>query len=316
MDSDKRIVMLKLDMIFKKIFGDENHKEIITSFIADILEIPLESIRSVNIGNVELQPEYSEDKSGRLDLKLDVDGRIVNVEMQMKNVTAFKDRTLFYWAKLFGDLPSGAEYKSLRQTVCVNILDFNLFNEYKGYHSHFQVLEKDRRELLTDKFSIHFFELKKLGKYGSGKPVEEWLSLINAEKESDLMAIETTTQNPRIKEVIFKIRELSADEKFRELSFKREKYLHDRASELGDAKEKGILIGRQEGIGIGKQEGIRIGRQEGIGIGRQEGIGIGKQVGRQERDREIILLQKDRGKTPQEIADLLGCTVEEVKKYY
>ena len=126
------------------------------------------------------------------------------------------------------------------------------------------------------------------------------------------MAIETTTQNPRIKEVIFKIRELSADEKFRELSFKREKYLHDRASELGDAKEKG----RQEGIGIGKQEGIRIGRQEGIGIGRQEGIGIGKQVGRQERDREIILLQKDRGKTPQEIADLLGCTVEEVKKYY
>ena len=312
MDSDKRIVMLKLDMIFKKIFGDENHKEIITSFIADILEIPLESIRSVNIGNVELQPEYSEDKSGRLDLKLDVDGRIVNVEMQMKNVTAFKDRTLFYWAKLFGDLPSGAEYKSLRQTVCVNILDFNLFNDYKGYHSHFQVLEKDRRELLTDKFSIHFFELKKLGRYGSGKPVEEWLSLINAEKESDLMAIETTTQNPRIKEVIFKIRELSADEKFRELSFKREKYLHDRASELGDAKEKG----RQEGIGIGKQEGIRIGRQEGIGIGRQEGIGIGKQVGRQERDREIILLQKDRGKTPQEIADLLGCTVEEVKKYY
>ena len=139
-----------------------------------------------------------------------------------------------------------------------------------------------------------------MGRYGSGKPVEEWLSLINAEKESDLMAIETTTQNPRIKEVIFKIRELSADEKFRELSFKREKYLHDRASELGDAKEKG----RQEGIGIGKQEGIRIGRQEGIGIGRQE------------RDREIILLQKDRGKTPQEIADLLGCTVEEVKKYY
>ena len=237
---------------------------------------------------MELQPEYSEDKSGRLDLKLDVDGRIVNIEMQMKNVTAFKDRTLFYWAKLFGDLPSGAEYKSLRQTVCVNILDFNLFNDYKGYHSHFQVLEKDRRELLTDKFSIHFFELKKLGKYGSGKPVEEWLSLINAEKESDLMAIETTTQNPRIKEVIFKIRELSADEKFRELSFKREKYLHDRASELGDAKEKG----------------------------RQEGIGIGKQVGRQERDREIILLQKDRGKTPQEIADLLGCTLEEVKKYY
>ena len=45
--------------------------------------------------------------------------------------------------------------------------------------------------------------------------------------------------NPQIKEVIFKIRELSADEIFRELSFKHEKYLHDRASELDDATEKG-----------------------------------------------------------------------------
>jgi len=46
---------------------------------------------------------------------------------------------------------------------------------------------------------------------------------------------------------IFKIRELSADEIFRELSFKHEKYLHDRASELDDATEKGIGIGRKEG---------------------------------------------------------------------
>ena len=273
-DNDKKIVKLKLDIIFKKIFGDEHHKEIITSFIADILEIPFESIKSVTINNVELMPEYIENKFGRLDLKLNVDGRIINVEMQVKNVSAFKDRTLFYWAKLFTeDLLSGEKYKKLNETICINILDFNLF-DFEGYHSHFQVLEKDRHELLTDKFSIHFLELPKIKKYKQGKPIEEWLNLINAKKESDLMAIETTTKNPQIKEVIFKIRELSADEIFRELSFKHEKYLHDRASELDDATEKGIGIGRKEG--------------------------------REQREAEIVKAMKEQGFSEEQINKILG----------
>ena len=235
---EESIVKLKLDIVFKRIFGDERNKDIITSFIADILEIPFDSIKSLSINNVELVPNYYDNKFSRLDLKLTVDERIINVEMQVNSVTAFKDRTLFYWSKLFSEeLKPKEEYKELHQTICINILGFNLF-DCKCYHSHFQVIEKDRHELLTDKFSIHFLELKKLKKYKLGKPVEEWLNLINAETEGDLMVIEEKTKNPKIKEVVYKIRELSADEQLRELAFKREKYLHDRASELGDAKRE------------------------------------------------------------------------------
>ena len=48
------IVKLKLDVIFKRVFGDENNKDIIAAMLSALLEIPRESIRSIEICNVEL----------------------------------------------------------------------------------------------------------------------------------------------------------------------------------------------------------------------------------------------------------------------
>lgn len=71
MNQTEKIVMLKFGMVFKRVFGDENDKDIIATFISGLLEI-LRSIRSIYINNVELMSK----------LKLDIDGRIVNIEIQ------------------------------------------------------------------------------------------------------------------------------------------------------------------------------------------------------------------------------------------
>ncbi|MBQ1555861.1 MAG: Rpn family recombination-promoting nuclease/putative transposase, partial [Clostridia bacterium] len=158
---DNSIVKLKLDVIFKRVFGDENDKDILAAFLSAMLEISRESIRKIEINNVELTPSYLDRKFSRLDLRLDVDGRIVNVEMQVNYEPDFQERTLFYWSKLFSDeLKAGEEYGELRRTVCINIVNFNLF-DCEDYHSHFKVMECDRHEVLSDKFAIHFFELRK-----------------------------------------------------------------------------------------------------------------------------------------------------------
>lgn len=89
----------------------KKHERVIKSFIADLLEIPHESIRKIYINNVEIAPEYMDRKFSRLDLKLDVDGRIVNIEMQVNREPDFKERTLFYWSKLYSEeLKAGDEY--------------------------------------------------------------------------------------------------------------------------------------------------------------------------------------------------------------
>ena len=117
------------------------------------------------------------------------------------------------------------------------------------------ISEKDRGEILTDKFSIHFFELKKIKNASSdNKPMKEWLRLINAETEGDLMDIQKETKIPEVHQTIVKLRELSADDKLRQEVYYREKRLHDEASALNNARREGIELGRVEGIELGRAE--------------------------------------------------------------
>ena len=239
MNKDERIVKLKLDVIFKRVFGNEQNQDIIAAFISDMLDIPRKSIQSIIINNVELTPEFLEQKFSRLDLKLNVDGRIVNVEMQVNREDDFKERTLFYWSKLYSEeLKVGDVYGDLKQTICINIINFDLF-DCKDYHSLFKIKENERNEVLTDKFAIHFFELLKINKYKKNKRVEDWLNLINAETEGDLMAIQQKTTIPEVQQTIVMLREMSADEKIRQEAYYREKRLHDEASALGSARREG-----------------------------------------------------------------------------
>ncbi len=281
---ENTIVKLKLDIIFKRVFGNVNNKAIIAAFISDLLEIPRSSIREIMINNVELAPEYFNQKFSRLDLKLNVDDRIVNVEMQVNNEGFFKERTLFYWSKLYSEeLSAGEEYGVLKKTICINIINFNLFS-CDDYHSHFRILESERNELLTDKFSIHFFELKKLSRSRKHKRMEDWLNLINAETEDELMSIQQTTEIPEVQDTIVMLRQLSADEKIRQEVHYREKLLHDEATALCNARREGIEEGRAEG--------------------RAEGEDL--------KETEIIIKLLKKGKTPEQIADDLDISVQRV----
>ena len=93
------VVSAKLDIIFKKFFTE--NVDMLYSFVASMLDIPQESISEIKITNPELPPDSLEGKFSRLDLNLKVNNRLVNVEIQMKNEPDYRDRTLFYWAKLY-----------------------------------------------------------------------------------------------------------------------------------------------------------------------------------------------------------------------
>ena len=306
MNRDEKIVKLKLDIIFKRIFGNENNTDIIAAFISDLLEIPRSSIKKIYINNVELAPEYFDQKFSRLDLRLDVDGRIVNIEMQVNREPDFNDRTLFYWSKIYSEqLKTGEEYGELNQTICINIINFNQF-DCPDYHSHFKVLEKERHEVLSEKFAIHFFELKKIKDSQKHKPMEDWLNLINAETEGDLMDIQSTTKSPEVQKTIVMLRELSADEKLHQEVYYREKRLHDEASALKGAMREGIAIGEERGIAIGQERGIAIGEERGIAIGQERGIDIGMA--------KILLKLYNSGNTVEQLSGMFDMPEEEVKR--
>ena len=299
---EERIVKLKLDVIFKRVFGNAKNERIIAAFISDLLEIPRDDIKAVYIDNVELAPEYFDQKFSRLDIKMDVDGRIVNIEMQVNREPDFKDRTLFYWSKLYSEeLKAGEEYGELKQTICINIINFDLF-DCEDYHSNFRIIEKERSELLTDKFAIHFFELRKLNKFKKNRRMEDWLDLINAETEGDLMEIQKKSTIPEVQDTIVMLRELSADEKIRREAYYREKRLHDEATALGNAMREGEARGIAQGIAQGMAQGIA----QGIAQGMSQGITKGIEQGRTEERNIIIDSMRKNGFTEEQIKLIMG----------
>lgn len=157
------IVKPKLDIVFKSLFTKD--MEMLKAFVGDLLEIERGKIQSVTVINPNILSEDADGKQSQLDLSMLVDDKIVNVEIQLSNKGNFIERSLYYWAKLYSNqLKSGEPYEELKRTITINILDFNLFKGNDNAYSSFSLREKERNELLTDKCSINFFELLKVGK--------------------------------------------------------------------------------------------------------------------------------------------------------
>ena len=247
MGNDNRIIKLKLDVIFKAMFGREGSESVLSDFLSRLLEIPRESIQRIIMDNVELMPDNYADKFCRVDLKMQVDERLINIELQINNEESFRERTLYYWSRIYGsELKSGEDYSNLKETICINIVNFNLF-DCDTFHSHFKIMEKSRHEVLTDKFGIHFFELKKIGKRpNKDNPMELLLQLINAETEEELVMLENTNVK-EINNAIFILRELNADENMRRIAEMREKALHDEATAMNAAEKRGMEKGLEKG---------------------------------------------------------------------
>ena len=243
------IVKPKLDVMFKKLFASEENKKLLISFIASLLELDIDLIKSIEVLNGEILPDENGEKFGRLDLLLIMnDETKINIELQIKIQDDYADRSTFYWSKAYtAGLKAGEEYSELKETICINIVGFNMF-DCEEYHSHFQIMEKNRHEVLTEKFVIHFFELPKLRgtEVNADDMMNLWLKLIDCESEEDLEMLERTNAAP-IKEAAYFIRKMSADEKVKERARLEEKRLHDEASIIGTARRQGIKEGFEKG---------------------------------------------------------------------
>ncbi len=245
----RNIVKAKLDIIFKKLFTDEGNQHILQAFLSDILEIPYESINNIIVLNSEIMPENIIEKYSRMDIKMTVDGnRLINVEMQIKDEGDYKDRSMYYLSKLYGNqLKSGDGYGKLNQCISINVLNFILFDEWTDFHSSFRMREDKHNSVLTDNFIAHYFELKKIGKnFDKNNKQELWLRLINAETEDELDMLQQTGVKS-IQDAVVVLHKMSADEKTRELAEMREKALHIEATEKAHARAEGEAIGLKEG---------------------------------------------------------------------
>ena len=225
------------DILFKSLFT--KYTKLLERLVSELLSIPYESIKDFRITNPEIQADEPGKKFCKLDINMAIDGRIVDLEVQVSNEGNYPERSLFYWAREFSTgLNERDDYSLAQQTIIISILGFNLFPDPQKYHSEYQALEVTSHEPLTDKMILHYYELKKLtplSKIDTGR--ELWLKLFNAETEEDLAKIEEMGV-PVMNEARAAYRKVTATEEFRNMERARLKASHDEAQALANERRK------------------------------------------------------------------------------
>jgi len=228
----------KSDVLFKMLFLQ--YPNLLKNLIAVLLAIPLDSISKFEITNTEMPPAEIGKKFCRLDINMIVNGSLVNLEIQINDEGNYPERVLFHWSKMYSAaLPSGDDYKLLPKTIIISILGFKLF-DCQEVHSEFGAVEVNRHTRLTDKLSLHFFELPKLQDVTAIDTTNEkdlWLALFNAETEEELEKI-SETGGAVMNEAIQAYHSVTATEEFRNLEWMRQKAAHDEAQALANARRQ------------------------------------------------------------------------------
>ena len=157
----------KVDYAFKKIFGSEQSKEILISFLNAIIYDGEKIIESLTIVNPFNPGQIISLKDTYLDVKaVLVDGSIVIIEMQVARMTAFNKRVAYNLAKAYANqLDKGENYPLLNPAIALTITDFILFKETDDYINKFVFQEETKKfKCLEKELRLIFVELPKFNK--------------------------------------------------------------------------------------------------------------------------------------------------------
>jgi predicted transposase/invertase (TIGR01784 family) len=198
-----QFVDVKTDIAFKKIFGNEQHKEILIGFLNAVLDLEGEkSIREVTLKNPWQAPDIPIFKETILDIKaVNHRGITFIVEMQVKDHPCFDKRALYYSAKAYtGQIKRGEDFPKLNQVIFIGILDFNSFDG-ENYLTRHLILNKETLKQELPDLEFNFIELRKFNKNEDELKsiIEKWIYFIkNAENLT--MIPKSAEEIPELKE--------------------------------------------------------------------------------------------------------------------
>ncbi|TAF45246.1 MAG: Rpn family recombination-promoting nuclease/putative transposase [Sphingobacteriales bacterium] len=186
-----KFVDVKNDVAFRKIFGNENRKEVLISFLNAVLLLENDKkIVSVDILTPYQLPALKGGKVTIVDVKAkDQSNKNYIVEMQVAEVDGFDKRVLYYASKSYSSQIDRSDlYEKLNPTFFIGILDFEV-TQNKNYLSRHKIIDIETKENFVKDIEFNFIELPKFNKKENELEtiIDQWIYFIkNAE---DLVVI-------------------------------------------------------------------------------------------------------------------------------
>lgn len=252
----------KNDIAFRKIFGTEQHKEVLIHFINDVLEFKgPKKIEQVEFLKTVQDPEIAFKKQSIVDvLCRDTQGVQYIIEMQVAKTKGFEQRAQYYAAKAYGrQANSGDDYHDLKEVIFIAIADCIIFPDKVAYKSDHIILDKASFEHDLKDFSFTFIELPKFTKGPEdalNSMLERWCYFFKyAPKTSEGDLKKIIGHHPILEEAYQALDQHYWSEP-EYLAYEQEsKRIRDYKATLDEAEDRGVRRGIQQGMQQGKQQG-------------------------------------------------------------
>ena len=302
--------LISFDWAMKRVLRSKANKGVLEGFLSVLLN---RKIEIDSIAESESNREHPDDKSNRLDIKVKASEReYILIELQYDYQHDFFQRMLYGTSKAITEhMYKGNLYEKVIKVISINILNFDLGRgkdyvyvgktEFIGMHQH-DVLKLDDKqtELFGKKYPAELYpeyyliKVKNFDDYAK-TPLDEWIYFLkNSSIKSDFTA-------PGLKEASAVLDVMSMSPEDRKAYDDYIDLIRQKRSAHKSAIMKGMDKGRAEGL----KEGLRKGRKEGL----EEGLAKGER----KKALEIALKMLQTGISPEQIADVIGLTVEEIK---
>ncbi len=235
----------KIDLVFKKIFGSDENKNVLKSLINSILP-ENEQVMDLTVKNPYNEKNFMEDKLSIVDIKAtDEKGNWYDIEIQVKTQKHYGKRAIFYHSKIYGNqLSKGDVYDELHKTIIISILDFDYFFKDKRYFRRCCYKDFETGEFYPqlDYADLYFIELRKFDNELKNirTTLERWITFLNKATEYEKDTIPKELNEPEIIQAFDTIEAMSLNAEEREHYEASQKLMRDRESQLLTAIENAI----------------------------------------------------------------------------
>ena len=266
MVEEKRLIPLKFDLMFKKVFGDNNDKKPLRELLKCILDI---EPKEITILNPEIIGSSYYDKRTIVDLIVELeDGTKIIIEMNTNVNKYLISRNLNYMFKVMsGNFKKGSLYSKFDKHIQINI-------DCEGKHikpiERYKIMEIEKHEILIDSVEIVRVDLPFYVEKCYNLDVSEldykdkFLGLIGIEDKK--LAYNITKGESNMEDILKKVEDFSEDEEilgaYDAEWHKQETERVVRLAQLEEAQEIGLKRGMEQGIEKGIEKGIEQGIEQ------------------------------------------------------
>ena len=212
------------DYLFRALMQRNNR--VLSALICSLLHLDADDVTSVAISNPIELGEDMDDKTCILDIKVCLNGHtVINLEMQVVNEGNWPERSLCYLCRAFDNLNRGQNYEDIRSAIQIGLLNFTLFSESPEFFANYYMTNIKNHKIYSDKLRLSVLDLTQIHlatredrNYG----LHRWAAFFKAATWEELKMLAKTDLN--LQEAVVTVRQLTQDEKIRQMCEAREDY--------------------------------------------------------------------------------------------